>query len=186
MTSVFGDLDLDEIPDDPYFIENGTYKWRVLSCEYKTANPTEKDKENYPGYYELSGDDKKTSIIFNLVVNDPTSKFHGRKQPIYLPVFPRINQALLEELSPEEHGRITDSLSRVKQTLRGFGLSETEIRQFNQETGPDLTVGRLCTAEFNSNEKDGKNYKNVRNIKPLDEDEDNDDPFGDLTTGDDF
>lgn len=157
MTSIFGDLDIDEVPDDPFFIENGTYNWIVTKSSWKTVKPTD-------------GSDEYTLANYVVAINDEASPFHGKSVPQSFRLLVGVNT---KEMEPEQLIKAKETASRHKQWLRGLGVSETEMGELSADTTADIIVGREFTADYKlaPNKSGGNPYRNLNNVKPLEDSE---------------
>lgn len=158
--SIFGELDIDEIPDDPFFIENGTYTFLITKAAWKTITSTD-------------GSDPYTLANYGLSVNDETSEFHGKPVQQTFRVYPTLTREVFKEMTSEQQAEIKTNSSRHKVFLRGFGVSETEMDQLNAETTPEMMVGREATGDYKLNKStDGsKTYRNIYNLRPVEDKE---------------
>lgn len=136
--SVFGDLDMDKVPDDPFFIPADSY-WAVLT-ETKFVD---------------KGEDG-CSLSFTWTVDDVESDYHGRafKDYFNLPAgWPSVDYDSLD-------GKEKMSVSRLKQRLRkGCDLSESELAELDDWA--DLVGSEAFLRTGNSESSDGRKFNNI-------------------------
>lgn len=135
--SVFGDLDMDKVPDDPFFIPADNY-WAVLT-ETKLVD---------------KGEDGVT-LSFTWSIDDVESDYNGRTLKDYfnLPVgFPNVDYDDMD-------GKEKMATSRLKQRLRkGCDLSEeglAELDDWSELVGSEAHL-KVTNAEVN-----GRTYINI-------------------------
>lgn len=159
--SVFGELDVTEISDDPFHIDENTYNWVITKAGYKDT----KDSDGIT----------KTNVVVTITVDDTESEFHGKPLTQWHRVFPKLSRSAYRELDADDKATVDQAMSNTKLALRGYGLNESELNQLKRDTASDLLVGREFVADLAITERDGKKYKNLRNYKPRDDSpEDND------------
>jgi hypothetical protein len=150
--SIFGDMDVDDIPEDPYYVAPSTY-WAVCT-EAK--------------YTRFEGNDN-TFLQIVWTIDEPDNEYHTKNLQETYKVFPGKSKS---DLTPKE----IQGLSYLKRRLRrGFDLSESEI----QEVVPSELVGTgaYVTSKINPDRNDStKKYVNVSDAvcKRLFEEEDSD------------
>lgn len=138
MTSIFGDLDLSSVPDDPWFTAAGTY-WAFCTDALM--------KENDSGQLQL---------IFSWTIDEPDNDYHGNTLKEYYSLFPGKKW---EDYTPDEK-KVTKFLKR--RLRRGFDLSEEQI---NTVSPSDLQGnGAFITVKANEGKGDnaGRKFSNVQ------------------------
>lgn len=156
--SAFGDLDIDEIPDDPFHIENNVYRWIITKAEFRTS------KDNQTGRDRTSA-----NITFN--VNNHDSEYHGRPVPQYFTIYPGLTRDDFENMDSETRANVKRNLSNYKMMLRAFKLSESEIVSITPDNINEVLVGQECIATLTNNERNGKKFRNLQYWKPLEDDD---------------
>jgi hypothetical protein len=133
---IFGDLDIDVIPDDPFRVEPGTYR---------TVCTDGKFMEHEGNHY----------LAITWQIDDPESKAHGNNVQKWYSLFPGVKTA---DLSPEQ----LKTLSFMKKMLReGFGWSEEDMK--TKEPSELIgTITYLTVVENNGKgDKSDRVYTNV-------------------------
>jgi len=135
LNSIFGDLDVDEIGDDPFGIANGTY-WAVVT----DAKISEKD-----GNYALT---------FQWQIDEPGNEYNANKVSEFYPIYPGKKNSDLD----------ADELKRMKflkrRMRRGFGMSEGEMKSLK----PQNLIGKFAYITVVNNpakDNSGRIYINV-------------------------
>lgn len=143
MSGLFGDIDANDIPDDPFFIEDGTYLTTLT--EVKKVAVADKPHDG---------------LAFKYVVIDEDSEFEGNNIQDWKNIYPDLTE---DDVNPD----IRKDLARTKQRLIQLGLSNEEI---NSDDVVDILQERvgeefLVTVK-NSTSQDGtKSYRNVTFVK---------------------
>lgn len=142
--SVFGDLDIQDISDDPFGVAESTYF--CLLTESKI---------------EVNEESGVRQLVITWTIDQPGSEYDRNKlkQRFLLPV-PGVRG---EDQDPE----VKKSVKWLKMFLRqGCDLSETEMAKFNEDT--EYVLGRegYVTTKNNTSEVDGEKrvYANVRKV----------------------
>jgi hypothetical protein len=155
---IFGELDVDEIADDPFHIENGTYRWIVTKSGWNTYTPSD-------------GGKPYTKANYTVNVNDYDSEFHGKAVPQSFSVYPDLTRDDIDAMSPEERAKLKEAMARHKQFLRGLGVSESEMQELSAENAPEL-IGREFMGDYRKtpNKNGGQPYRNINNTRPIEDD----------------
>lgn len=145
--SVFGDLDIGDIPDDPFYTPPNTYH-----CVCTKAEEWTKEGEDIP------------QIVITWSVDDPSSDYHNHTFQQYFKLF--LYHAKTAEEAKEMYqaldGNEKKAVIGLKKTLRrGFDLSETEARAFSD---PTTLIGSEAKVTVKESTKDKKTYTNVRDV----------------------
>lgn len=146
--SIFGDLDVKDIPDDPFYVAPSTYWSTCIEA------------------YVQKKDDGTSAFIIKWQINEPDNNFHGSKLQQYFGL-PKSN-----DMTPDERR----SVSFLKKTLRrGFGFTEEEVD--NNQVKPSQLAGleAFVTVTINEGkgEQAGKKFTNVNDVvsKEINEEE---------------
>jgi len=160
---LFGDLDMDEIPENPFFIEEGYYQFIVTKAQWEEYTPNDGSGNVY------------NNTTYTVTVDVPDSAYHAKPVQQRFARYPNISRAELEEMEPKAKQDVLAALSRHINFLRGLGLSETEINQTgeSEEATLELVQGRVFTAKYKENtskakgDGEAKVYRNLSNMKPV-------------------
>lgn len=140
---IFGDADLNDIPDDPDAITSGWYH-----AEARTAKFINKDGN--------------LALAINFYIEDPASDFDGRKVDLYCP-YPDLSEKNYNDCDAKEK----QSLSRLKKYLtRGFGLTSSDLATFGADVEGDkekIEDNRVYIRVV-SNNKSGTTYNNIYDV----------------------
>lgn len=139
--SIFGDIDVDEINEDPFYVAPNTY-WAVC---------TEAKVTGFEG-------NPDTFLKFSWTIDEPDNDYHGKNLQQLFKIFPGKKKA---DLTAKE----VQGLSYLKRLLRrGFDLSESQIASVN----PSELIGAeaFVTSVVNegTGENAGKSFVNVRDV----------------------
>lgn len=137
--SVFGDLDMSKVSDNPFMVGEDTYPCVVT--DIKVQPPRE---EGLPH-----------SVMVKWKIDDPGNKYNGKPITNYYDLYTKP----VEEMEPEELERA----SFLKLALRnGFDLSEEEIN--NLDSWSDLIGSKMYVKIVHNQGKgkhEGKVFQNV-------------------------
>src|SRR5688500_13641735 len=136
--SIFGDMDVDDIPEDPYYVAPSTY-WAMCTEAKQT---------------KFEGNDD-TFISFTWTIDEPDNEYHGKNLQKLYKIYPGKSKS---DLTAKE----IQGLSWLKKMLRrGFDLSESEIKSV--ELSDLVGTGAYVTSVVNDDKNDStKKYVNVR------------------------
>lgn len=139
---LFGDLDANEVPNDPFFVEQGTYHAVLSEASRVTSN-----------------DGTKEGISFKWVIDDD-SDYAGKSVSEWLTIYPDIDAS---EITAE----VKTNMSRTKQRLTQMGLDEDAMSVLldddNLENMTGLEADIHVTNSPDKNDPD-KIYSNVRKV----------------------
>lgn len=137
---IFGDLDVSDIPDNPFYIAPNTY-WCVC---------TGADR------YERDGQE---SLVIKWAIDEPDSEYHGNNISRWFSM-PDLEGRSWADLDSDEK----KALKFLKFMLRrGFDLSEEEIDSVSNDdlVGKEMYVTTVVTPDKENPEKE---YVNVRDV----------------------
>jgi len=163
---LFGDLDMDEIPENPFFIEEGYYPFVVTKAKWERFEPNDGSGNVFH------------NTTYTVNIDDPGSIYNGKPVQQRFARYPDITRAKLEEMNPQDKQKVLESLSRHMEFLRGIGLGETEISVAgdSEDSTIEVVLQRRFTAKYKetSSENKGENgektkrtYRNLQNMKPI-------------------
>lgn len=139
---LFGDLDATDVPDDPFFVEQGTYHAVLSEAKRVTSN-----------------DGTKEGISFKWVIDDD-SDYAGKSVSEWLTIYPDIDAS-------EITGDVRTNMSRTKQRLTQMGVDEDGMSVLLDDTNlEDMTGLEADIQVSNSQDKNDpdKTYSNVRKV----------------------
>lgn len=145
---IFGKLDSDTIPDNPFFVAEGEYRAIVTDAFFQT---NKKGKNQFVIVYTISDED---SEFFNQEVRD------------WFDHYPDIDDDTFEKLSGAEKQAIRRSLSAIKRRLcgtpgsnrRGLGVDPTDLDEdWDPKSLKSIEVDVAVVNSGSDNE-----YSNVR------------------------
>lgn len=137
---IFGELDADTIPDNPYWTRAGEYDALITSAYF------DKDK----------GRNDQPQLIINYTITDDTTEFFNNEVRDRFDIYPDIDEDTLANLPPAEKKKILRSLSIVKKRLTALGQTDF--------TDPSWTPDYLVNLEVNlavRNRGEDNQYSNV-------------------------
>lgn len=139
--SIFGDLDVADINDNPYYTAPATYWANIKEAKYKTN--------------EAAG---TTSLVLVWKIDEPGNEFNGNQvqEQFLLPL-----SGVSREDQPENHQK---SMKFLKQRLRrAFDLSEQQMATISPEEllGEGAYITTRVTEGTGDNE--GKSFTNIAN-----------------------
>jgi hypothetical protein len=142
---IFGAADITDIPDDPYFIPENDYRGILGGAELKTLN------------------DGQTKLIVKVIVDDQSSRYHGREGSKWLPVFDNLEEQDFAD------SKIQQQLSYLKRDLKWLGITEDEMNldteglteAINNRKGTEVV---FQVKEYNKKGEDQKKASSVNSI----------------------
>lgn len=152
--SIFGDLDADEIPENPYWVEEGEYS-AVITDAFFHEN---KKKEDNPH-----------QLVICYTITDEDSEYFNNEVRDWFTYFKDMNKEIYQSLSAAEKKEVKSALSAIKRRLCGQkdtdpprkGLGQPESVLNDPEWDPKELVG-LEVDLLVSNSGDKNQYSNVR------------------------
>lgn len=139
--SIFGDLDMDKVPDDPFAIDPRTYRAVVVEADVKTST---RDGET------------NSFLVIKYAIDEPGDDFHGENVWDRYGIWPNTKW---DDMTPAQK----KTIKFMKQRLReGMDLTQEEIKNFSD---PSTLIGKTLYLTIVQNEdKNGGNRKfnNVR------------------------
>lgn len=138
--NLFGEVDSDDIPEDPFYIAPGTYDCVVIDAAFVT-------KKDGSGH----------GLSIKYQIEDSESEFDGNTIPEWKNVYPDLTP---EDMTPE----IKRHLSFVKQRLGQLGVPAGEMNSILDNL--DSLIGIKCVVNVTeTTAQDGsRTYTNVRNV----------------------
>lgn len=103
---LFGDIDVSEVPDNPFYVAPGTYE-----CVLTEANRVEKKDGSGEG------------LSIKWVIEDEDSDYDKQGVQDWFNIYPDITS---DEVTPN----IKKDMSRLKQRLSQMGLAESDMNTF--------------------------------------------------------
>lgn len=154
---IFGQLDAESIPDNPFKIDQGEYR-AVVSNAFYTVNAK---KDNQP------------QLVIAYSITDKDSKYVGREVRDWLDYFPDITDDNFELLPPDEQARIERALSTIKRRLcgqpkrkpplKGLGV---ELSDLDENWDPSVLNGtEVDIAVVNSG--DNNEFTNIKWVEAV-------------------
>lgn len=145
--NIFGSLDVDDIPDDPYFTDEGVYKGVVSRAETTTTR---------------AGLDKIV-IEYTLDDYDPDEgddDYSGNTVSEWYDHYPHITKSELTSMDPKERKKVLLALSRVKNRIKHLGFDpEDENFSLKDTIDTEVTLGVRV-----SENDEGRKFSNVRYV----------------------
>jgi len=104
---IFGKMDAENIPSNPFWIEKGEYSAEITDAKYKTNR------------------DEKRQLVIDFTINDEDSQYNDQKVSKYFDlVDTEMTQEAFELLPAEEKKAIRRNLSSLKNFLCGSGRNK--------------------------------------------------------------
>lgn len=138
VSSIWGDIDVEEIAEDPFYVAPGTYA--AVCTEAK-----------------IQAKDGKTGLVIVWIIDEPDSSAHNSQVREYFRLFPGRQ---FKDLDAKEQKSLSFFMLRLR---RGFDLTKEEIKALE----PDNLIGAkafITTVNTDSTDDNGKTttYVNVR------------------------
>lgn len=153
--NLWGSLDVDDIPDDPYFTGEGVYDAIVTRAE-TTQTREQKDKVVFEYTIdEYESDDQ----------DDPN--YSGNTVSEWMDYFPEMTKSDLAAMTPKERSKVLKKMSRVKNRIKHLdGDPDDENFTLKSLIDTEVTLGVRI-----GEDDEGNKYSNVKFVraKSLDE-----------------
>lgn len=137
--SIFGDLDMNTVANDPWSVNDGTYVMDLTEC---SAGPTNK------------GDKKGMTFTWTVTESDDDPAMLGRKYTEWLQIPVPADP---NNLTPEESAQA----SRLKARILSLGVPEARV---NSVTTGEL-LGTRAVIRLGTTSKNGNDYQNIKDLK---------------------
>lgn len=146
--SVFGDLDMTKVKDNPFVVGEDTYP--AVCTDIKVYSSREE-----------GGPD---SVVFHWKIDDPGNKYHGKTLKKYYTLFTKPFEEYTDD--PETIGKYEEQAAFLNMLLRdGFDLSQEEI--VNLESWSELLGSRMYLKVVNNEgtgRNEGKTFSNINMV----------------------
>ena len=139
---LFGDIDVSEVPNDPFWVDDGTYLAVLSELKDVTTN------------------DGRHGLAMKWVIQDEDSEFHGNNVQDWKNTYPELTE---DDLTPE----IRQDLSRLRQRLEQFGVTEEDMQGWDAEVAASYVgTEAYITVKNTTNQDDpSKKYRNVTFVR---------------------
>ena len=142
MGNLFGDIDVNEIPEDPFHVDDGTYL-SVLT-EVKAV------QRNSDGQHGLA---------FKFSITEEDSEFEGNTLNAWKNFYPDLTE---DDFTPE----VKKDLSRLKGFLLSLGVPEEDLNEFAENTDQYIGTEYYVTVKNTVDSKDpSKKYRNITSVR---------------------
>jgi hypothetical protein len=150
--SVFGQMDLDTISDDPWAVENNWYFVRVTKSYFTVDD----EGQNY------------WHVVYSIF--EPDSKYHGRPLRERFMIFPDYKPGSPDSIPAELEPEQVTQLEKLKQRMtKGLGLKGQELAYYS--THMEELIGEELYVKVKNNpgkvgtEYEGETFINITDAK---------------------
>jgi hypothetical protein len=149
--NLFGSLDVDDIPDDPYFTGEGVYDAIVTRAE---ATETR------------AGDNK---IVFEYTIDDYEPEegeedYSGNTVSEWWDHYPYMTKAELTTMESKERKKVLTTMSRVKKRIEHLGF-DADDGDFILKNLVDVEVKLGVRVNDGTGDNEGRKFSNVRYVR---------------------
>jgi hypothetical protein len=139
---LFGDIDVSEVPEDPFWVDNGTYL--AVLTELKNVETN----------------DGRHGLAMKWVIQEEDSEFNGSQLQDWKNTYPDLTE---EDVTPE----IKKDLSRLKQRLVQIGVTEEDQQNWDEEIASSyIGTEAYLTVKNSTNQDDpSKKYRNITFVR---------------------
>lgn len=140
---LFGNVDVSEVPEDPFFVEDGTYLAQIT--EFKNVNNEEKNVHG---------------LVIRWQILDEDSDFFEANVDDWKTTYPDLDE---DSLTPD----IKKDLSRLKNRLLAIGVTEDDMNNWSDEVAAEYVgTEAYITVKNTTNQDDpSKKYRNVTFVR---------------------
>lgn len=151
---LFGKLDVDQVPDDPFAVGEGTYSGIVSSAQTRQTQ---------------EGVDK---FIVNYEVQEPEdSEYVGNNASEWFTYYPDLTESDLAEMDPRDRQQVNRDMASLKRRLKHLGLDDEQLDLEAEEIAELITgvaVDFAVGAKPDKNDPD-KIYYNIKYVRQAEE-----------------
>lgn len=138
---LFGEMDIEDIPDDPWYVGAGTY--------YATCTKSEKVvKKDSSGY----------ALVINYTIDEPDSQYHGFTKGDWFNLYPGVKYADLNADQKQEVIRMKVRL------MEAFDKTEDEVRKINPNDLVGEPVFLKVVERAGKGQHAGKTFSNLEKV----------------------
>lgn len=144
MSGLFGKLDVDNIPTNPFWIKAGTYDAVVQGV---------RKQQTREGRWKL---------VIRYAITEDGSEFYGNTAEEWIDFDPDMDEDTYESMSAEEKRALKRALSRIKNRLKMLGVPDLELGD------PELDLESLTGVDVQIdivNRGDDDEFVNVQRVK---------------------
>lgn len=139
---MFGDIDVSEIPEDPFHVDDGTYLSTLTEVKFVKRTS-----------------DGQDGIAFKWTITEEDSEFEGNTLNDWKNYYPELTA---DDLTPE----VKKDLSRLKQRLSQMGVPEESMDSFKDDAEEYIGTEAYVTVKNTVDTKDpSKKYRNITYIR---------------------
>lgn len=138
---LFGEMDIEDVPDDPWFVGQGWYQASVT----KSLKHTKKDSSGY-------------AWIVQYTIDEPDSQYHGFTKGDWFDLYPGRK---FKELKAEEQQAVIRMKNRI---MEAFDKTEGEAARFKPDDAMGETVFIKVVERQGKNEHTGKTFSNLDKV----------------------
>lgn len=140
---LFGETDLEDIPDDPWFVGSGTY----LASVTKAERHTKKDGSGY-------------ALIISYTIDEPASDYHGQTKSDWFNLH-LVDGRDYSDLDADEKKDVIRMKARLK---RAFDKTEEEAKRVRPSELVGEKVYMKVVERQGKNEHAGKTFSNIDDV----------------------
>lgn len=139
---LFGEVDANDIPDNPFYVAPGVYP--AVLTEIKAVEP--------------KNDGGKHGIAFKWVIDDEDSEYNGQNVQDWKTYYPDLSP---DDLTPQ----VKRDLANLRQVLNSLGLTPDEQNEFLENMDEYVGTNAVITVKETPDKNDpDKKYTNVVKI----------------------
>jgi|SRR3990170_1071550 len=148
--SIFGELDAEKIPTNPFWVEEGEYRAQITKAEISQNK-----------------DGTKTNLIIAFTILNADSEFEGKEVRQYLQIYPELTKESYKLLPVEERKIINRNMTNLKKLLcgqpemerKGLGVDPAELD--SDEWDPKTLVNLEVNIAVQNSGEEGQ-YTNLK------------------------
>jgi hypothetical protein len=145
--NLFDNVDIEALPEDPFGVPDGTYRFRITDVKFKVTNAT----KDLPV--------KKVGVTFSYAIADGPYEKRWASEWLYFPT----------KIDGEDEGKKVSALANLRNHLIAFGLSSSDLATFNHRNAKDMLDGNeFYGTVVNKKDKQGVKRLNFNKWVSLD------------------
>lgn len=140
---LFGDMDISDIPDDPWFVGAGWYKATVTTSERRKKK-----------------DDSGWAWVINYTIDEPDSEYHGFNKSDWFNLY-LTGGRTLKDLDKDEKAATIRMKVRI---MEAFDRTEAEAGSFKPADAMGEDVYIQVVERAGKGEHEGKTFSNLQKV----------------------
>lgn len=141
---LFGEMDIEDVPDDPWFVGAGWYQCSVT----KSVRHAKKDSSGY-------------AWIVEYTIDEPDSQYHGFTKSDWFDLHPLAPGQQFKDLDKDAQQDVIRMKNRI---MQAFDRTEAEAKKFKPDDAMGEVVYVKVVERKGKNEHEGRTFSNIDKV----------------------